>query len=162
MNFLKQTAWSAMAKSLSKKFSAQTIKVTELQDILDTNPENVLIIDVREDKEQLISVIEHSRAHISPAQDLSQVEDLEDFIGREDRKVVVYCTGGYRSGKAIEMYEGEKENVYNLEGGIISWVNSGGQVVVKGTFDRVDSVHGYSPMWAKFIYADHIVNINVD
>jgi adenylyltransferase/sulfurtransferase len=48
-----------------------------------------------------------------------------DLVSR-DKKVIVHCRSGKRSQVAIHMLETDHgfDNLYNLEGGIMAWVNS--------------------------------------
>jgi rhodanese-related sulfurtransferase len=71
--------------------------------------------------------------------------------------VVVYCSIGYRSGKAGErLLQAGYPRVYNLNGGIFHWVNSGRKVVNnKGV--TTDSIHGYSPLWGRWINKGTVV-----
>ena len=77
----------------------------------------IQIIDVREPHEYEIANI---GGELVP---LSTVADYADQISR-DKKVIVHCKVGGRSAKAIKELE-EKygfTNLYNLKGGILSWI----------------------------------------
>ena len=88
----------------------------ELYD-LQVKGDPIQIIDVREPHEYEIVNI---GGELMP---LSVVSDFADQISR-DKKVIVHCKVGGRSAKAIKELE-EKygfTNLYNLKGGILSWI----------------------------------------
>lgn len=92
------------------------ITVRELYD-LQVKGEPIQIIDVREPHEYEIANI---GGELIP---LSIIADNADQISR-DKKVIVHCKVGGRSAKAINELE-EKygfTNLYNLKGGILSWI----------------------------------------
>ncbi len=68
-----------------------------------------------------------------------------------DTTIVVYCSVGYRSEKIGEQLQqlGYKQ-VYNLYGGIFSWVNNN-QPVVNTTGQPTDTVHAYSKSWGVWL-----------
>ena len=53
---------------------------------------------------------------------LASVPDHVDKIAK-DKKVVVHCRSGKRSGNAIQFLEQQHsfDNLYNLAGGILAW-----------------------------------------
>ena len=92
------------------------ITAKELYD-LQVKGDPIQIIDVREPHEYEIANI---GGELVP---LSTVLDYADQISR-DKKVIVHCKVGGRSAKAIKELE-EKygfTNLYNLKGGILSWI----------------------------------------
>lgn len=88
----------------------------ELYD-LQVKGDPIQIIDVREPHEYEIVNI---GGELIP---LSVVSDFADQISR-DRKVIVHCKVGGRSAKAIKELEERYgfTNLYNLKGGILSWI----------------------------------------
>ncbi|MGB5668077.1 MAG: rhodanese-related sulfurtransferase [Maribacter sp.] len=84
---------------------------------------NTILVDMRNHYE---SEIGHFKSAITPDVDtfrdsLDVIEkDLEGF--KEDKKLVMYCTGGIRCEKASAYYKHKGfKNVYQLEGGIIEY-----------------------------------------
>jgi adenylyltransferase/sulfurtransferase len=55
---------------------------------------------------------------------MSQIPHNVDKISR-DKKVVVHCRSGKRSGDMVLWLEKNQgfENLYNLKGGILAWAN---------------------------------------
>eukprot|EP01118_Nematostelium_gracile_P003512 TRINITY_DN14083_c0_g1_i1.p1 TRINITY_DN14083_c0_g1~~TRINITY_DN14083_c0_g1_i1.p1 ORF type:complete len:168 (-),score=13.07 TRINITY_DN14083_c0_g1_i1:95-598(-) len=82
------------------------------------------VIDVRNEYE---SEVGHFRGAITPKvqnfrDSLSIIENL--LKGKENEKILTYCTGGIRCSKvAIYLEERGFKNVYQLEGGIIKYAH---------------------------------------
>ena len=86
--------------------------------------ENTILVDMRNHYE---SEIGHFKNAITPDVDTFREsldiieEDLKDH--KEDKNLVMYCTGGIRCEKASAYYKHKGfKNVYQLEGGIINYV----------------------------------------
>jgi adenylyltransferase/sulfurtransferase len=92
-----------------------SVTVQELQQMRERG-EDHLLLDVREPDEYQAARIEGSI--LIP---LGQVTDRASEIPR-DRKVVVHCRSGVRSGKAVEALQDlGLTNVWNVTGGILAW-----------------------------------------
>lgn len=93
------------------------VTVQELKEMMDNN-EDFQLIDVRESHEYDIANI---NGELIP---LNQVPFAEDKIAK-DKKVVVHCRSGARSGQAIKALEQRYgyDNLYNLKGGILAWAD---------------------------------------
>jgi rhodanese-related sulfurtransferase len=79
----------------------------------------VQLVDVREDYEHEAGRIAGDR-HIVMDQLASQAGSLD-----RDAPIVFYCRTGSRSAAATEAFRGAGFNAYNLDGGIVSWVDRG-------------------------------------
>lgn len=84
---------------------------------------NTVLIDMRNHYESEIGHFKHA---ITPDVDTFRdslpiiEDDLKDF--KDDKKLVMYCTGGIRCEKASAYYKHKGfKNVYQLEGGIINY-----------------------------------------
>ncbi len=97
-------------------FVLKKITVPELQKIID-NKNEIQLLDVREPDEQ--PQIEDLTDLQIP---LAEIKNRATEISRT-KKVIVFCKGGKRSKRAIELLENELgfTNLYNLEGGVIEW-----------------------------------------
>lgn len=97
------------------------ITVTELKEKLDKGAEFVFI-DVREDYEYEEFNL---GAQLIPLGDvMDAVDELEKHKSDE---IVVHCRSGARSGKAQQILEMNGfENVRNLEGGVVAWIEKYG------------------------------------
>lgn len=94
-------------------------KLKEMYD----NREDFVIIDVRNDYETKIGKFEDALTlPIKTFREFpKEVKNLENL---KDRKVVMYCTGGIRCEKASAFLKQQGfDKVYQLEGGIINFVN---------------------------------------
>ena len=91
------------------------LSVQELKELKDTKADFQLI-DVREPYEYEIC---HLDGELIP---MGDVLDHVDKIAR-DKKVVVYCRSGKRSASVVRALEQAHgfDNLYNLEGGVLSW-----------------------------------------
>ncbi len=87
-----------------------------------TAESGVVILDVRTPGEFMTG-------HIQGAQNIdfeggsfeSQIESLD-----KNGTYAVYCRSGNRSGQAVKvMQDASFKNIYNLDGGVIDWANSG-------------------------------------
>lgn len=61
-------------------------------------------------------------------------------------KVVVYCTVGLRSGRAVQQLRARGVDAVNLRGGILGWLAAGG-VVVDESGAPTRRVHVYGRRW---------------
>lgn len=101
-----------------KGIHVDAVKFNELIEDTDT-----ILVDMRNHYE---SEIGHFKNAITP--DVDTFRDSLDIIGKdladykEDKKLVMYCTGGIRCEKASAYYKHKGfKNVYQLEGGIIEY-----------------------------------------
>lgn len=105
----------------------------------------ILFLDAREPREFEVS-------HLAGALHVG----YDHFDARQisaqprDRRIVVYCSVGYRSEKVTEQLRTAGfTNVANLYGGIFEWVNEGFPVVdARGPTRRV---HAYSKSWGVWL-----------
>ncbi len=93
------------------------ITVTELKEMMDQK-EDFQLIDVREPHEREIATLDGDEIP------LGEIPQAKDKIAR-DKKVVIYCRSGARSGQAVAFLSNQlgADNLYNLKGGILAWAN---------------------------------------
>jgi rhodanese-related sulfurtransferase len=100
----------------------EQISVNELKQRLDSG-ENVHLLDVREDSERAEFNIGGKHIPLGRIQ-MFELEDLEEW---KDKQIIVYCRSGKRSGLATMMLgQAGFEQVLNLEGGMLKWVETYG------------------------------------
>ncbi len=76
--------------------------------------------------------------------------DAIDQLPR-DKKIIVYCSVGYRSEKIGEKLESAGFlNTYNLYGGIFEWVNSGKEIV-NSLGEPTEQIHAYNKVWGVWL-----------
>jgi len=87
--------------------------------------EEFSLIDIREDNE-------FETAHIKGAKHIGRgilERDIHIHIPGHDKKVVLYCGGGFRSALAAEsLQKMGYTNVISMDGGWKEWNNSGGEI----------------------------------
>jgi rhodanese-related sulfurtransferase len=97
------------------------VAATEAASIIDNPPADLVILDVRTQEE-------FDEGHIEGAVMLDFYrEDFAAELAKLDPDVpyVLYCRSGNRSGRTIELMEGlEFQNVSDVEGGIIGWLDA--------------------------------------
>jgi len=112
----------------------QTINADEVNK---RNPvEKAVIVDVRTPAERKVSFIPGS---------ISQTEFEKNNTKYKGFKIIAYCTIGYRSAQFAQTITTLGFEVYNLKGGILSWVNSGLPIVDANGPTR--KVHVYGRKW---------------
>jgi len=101
----------------TKRLSAQ--KVAEL---LDTPPEDLVVLDTRNDYEVLYGAFEQAEhLNIRHFKDFAKAF-RERYSNDKDKTFLMYCTGGIRCEKATAFAEKEGfKNVYQLDGGIVNY-----------------------------------------
>ncbi|MFZ4619475.1 MAG: rhodanese-like domain-containing protein [Bacteroidota bacterium] len=96
--------------------SSPSVSVKETYTMLQKDT-SVVFLDVRTPEE-------HAQARIGETP-LIPLNELENRLGEleryKDRKIVVYCRSGNRSGKATSILRQHGFNALNMQGGIIQW-----------------------------------------
>ncbi len=101
-----------------------------------TNRTAFVLVDVRNMKEMAVSMIPGAITR-------QQFERApKQYSGR---KIVTYCTIGYRSGLYAKKLQKQGWEVYNLTGSILGWVHVGGHVEHEGVITK--RVHVYGKKW---------------
>ena len=95
------------------------IDSNEARTILDSDPDNTVVVDVRRDDEWVTG-------HVTGAIHVP-IDDLADRIDQvpQDKRVLFICAAGVRSGLACEVAASmgyDSENLYNIEDGTPSWI----------------------------------------
>jgi len=115
---------------------------------VDEIPQNkeVILLDAREVNEFWISKIATARWVGYDDFSLDRVQDIP-----KDKKIVVYCSVGYRSEKVAEkLLKAGFNNVSNLYGGIFEWVNQG-RIVFDSLEKKTSNVHAYNRAWGVWL-----------
>ena len=96
----------------------------------------VVFVDVRRAKEQAVSMIPGA---IKKEAFMDQIEQYRN------KRIIVYCTISYRSGKFASKLRRKGISVTNLEAGLLGWVHAGGPLVRQKQV--VDRLHVYGRKW---------------
>lgn len=105
------------------------INSEQLYQMISENPQNIVVIDVRENDEFL-------SGHIKEAYHLPLTSfTVEKLPNLNNKKVIFYCRSGYRSQVAAEHVIENISNldVFNLKGGIIGWSHAGFAIETKNS-----------------------------
>lgn len=99
--------------------------------------ENVVLLDVRSKEEQAVSVIPGA---------ITQAAFEADEDKFKGKKVIVYCTVGYRSGLYTAKLREKSFDAYNLKGGVLGWA-AGEHGFVEQGGKATKKVHVYGKQW---------------
>ena len=137
---VKNTAYDKLLKSLLNH-SVDEISVVEASKLKD----NVTFFDAREPREYDVSHIENALLVGYNHFDINTVKNIP-----KDKKIIVYCSMGYRSEKITEkLVKAGYINASNLYGGIFEWKNEGFQVY--DSIGVTEKTHAYNKMWGNWL-----------
>lgn len=138
----------AMLKA-NKDIQGPWIKAAELKTIIDDT--NLILVDVRQPAEIAVSKIRH-------AMDTYQFADQYKHGIPPGKRLVLYCTIGYRSGKYGEKLAPLGIKYQVLEGGILMWSFVGGPLVARqdhGEWGPTNRIHVYDAEW-NIVHPDYV------
>ena len=97
----------------------KTVSPAELKQMMDSH-EDFQLIDVREAWE--VEEVNIGGLNIPMATALQRADEIS-----RDKKVIVHCKAGMRSASVIQALEQKLgyTNLYNLQGGIVAYLNDG-------------------------------------
>ena len=131
----KRAKIEAMYKNYKKDFpDVQDIGPAEAMRLLQEG--KALFIDVREEKEQQVSMLPGA---------VTEKQFLENPGQYRGRTLIAYCTISYRSGKLAARLKKEGIPILNLRGGLLAWVHDGGRVYDSSGETR--RIHVYGRKW---------------
>jgi rhodanese-related sulfurtransferase len=113
-----------MISSLDGRFSVPQVDARDLMDATGQPLSDVVLVDLRTISERQVSVL-------PGAVSTTNAEGLQAAVldaTRAGKRVVLYCTIGYRSGRAAEQLNKNGAAVSNLRGGILAWTHAGGSL----------------------------------
>ena len=99
--------------------------------------DGMVVVDVRTDDEIGVSRI---------AGAITEAKFRADRNGLIDRKIVVYCTIGARSGEYAERLREKGFDAYNLAGSILAWTHAG-KPLVDAEGKTTKHLHVYGREW---------------
>ncbi len=106
---------------------------------------STLLIDVREPEEFEVSRLPGAVLAGKPL-----AAWLERLDTPKDKRLVVYCSVGYRSAiLARELQKAGFTHVFNLKGSIFAWANEGRPL--ENSDGAVDGVHPFNKRWGRFL-----------
>lgn len=107
----------------NKKEEFKNLNSAQFEELIKDS--NVQLLDVR-------TLEEHMKGHI-PGSTLIDVKDenfascVDDLLNKE-KKVAIYCRSGRRSRTAAEILVKKGFKVYNLDKGILNWIEEGREI----------------------------------
>lgn len=107
-----------------QKAAYKNLSSSQFEELI-KNP-NVQLVDVR-------TLAEHMEGHIPGSLNIN-VKDKDGFptavdeLLNKEKEVAVYCRSGRRSRTAAEMLVKKGFKVYNLDKGILNWIEEGGEI----------------------------------
>jgi len=125
-----------MYKSYKEKAFPTAPDVTVEELVQWQKQDSVVLVDVRSPKERRVSMIPGA---------ISQKEfekSIKQFTGK---KIILYCTIGYRSGEQVVRMRKKGMDAYNLIGGVLAWAHAG-QIFSSPDGDSL-RVHVYGKEW---------------
>ena len=113
--------WKYVKYDIKRKYPhVQQMTVSKLAA---TNLTTYLLIDVRTAKEYKVS-------HLKNAVNIESTKEILKLIkNKKKEKIILYCSVGYRSSDiANQLLSHGVTNIYNFEGSLFEWINSGHKV----------------------------------
>jgi len=124
-----------MANTIQKKFpSVQNITVDD--SIHNPKFSDSVFLDVRSENEKKVSIIPQS---------ISMDQFNKNSKLYKNKKIIVYCTIGYRSSEKVIELSKKGFKAYNLKAGILAWAEQGLLFEKNGT--ETKKVHVYAEAW---------------
>ncbi len=108
--------------------------------------DSVLFLDARE-------IAEFNVSHLEGAISVGYDRFNENVVAtlNKNKKIVVYCSVGYRSEKITEkLKKSGFTDVSNLVGGIFEWINQD-NIVVDNSGNATKNVHAYNRTWGVWL-----------
>ena len=94
-----------------------TATITALETYKKLNDTSVVVLDVRTEQEH-----EHERIAETPLIPVQELNERIDELGKyKDKKIIVYCRSGNRSGAAVRILKEHGFDAVNMAGGIVRW-----------------------------------------
>jgi len=126
-----------MYEGYKKRFFPKIKSITVKEFLALKKKGNAILVDNRSEKERNVSMIPSA---------ISQKEFERQKENIRNKKIIVYCTVGFRSGKYSQHLFKKGFNAYNLKGGVLLWAHSN----QKFTNDNGETirVHVYGKKWS--------------
>jgi rhodanese-related sulfurtransferase len=127
-----------LIKEFEQDIPVPTITVDKLLKLKRSErKDQYLVVDVREDFERKVSAIPGS---------ISKEDFEKNKAAFKGKKIVPYCTIGYRSAKYTKKLVSQGFDAKNMRGSILLWLHEGGEVVDTNQ-KTTTKVHVYGKKW---------------
>tara|TARA_Y100001968_G_C19423704_1_gene753200 strand:+ start:1394 stop:2527 length:1134 start_codon:yes stop_codon:yes gene_type:complete len=103
-----------------QKNQVKNISAADFKSLIETEEDNIFLIDVRNSSENEVNSISKSNLFpLNNIQDISNIKKIKDqSLGKE---IYVYCQSGNRSKRAILKLKSHGIEAINIDGGIEAW-----------------------------------------
>jgi rhodanese-related sulfurtransferase len=155
-----QVLKSRFQKTLGKKLYQQTRKYTVypnqifepssqdsslFQAFADTS--QYLFVDVRTFKEQAVSIIPRAISQETFWENFKEYFPPNNSSQTLSKKIIAYCTIGYRSAKFVRKLRKQNIPAYNLAAGVLGWSHFTGPLIHPKNQKPTRQVHVYTEGW---------------
>ena len=139
------TEWNSLQDEIRTRFpEAEQLSIEDFEEL---RKPSTLVVDVRALEEYEVSHLPGA-VHATSAEDILTLAEAEQAAD-----IVVYCSVGWRSSDMVTRLTGKTDlPLYNLEGSIFAWANSGREVVRGETV--VPKVHPYDEEWGRLLRSE--------
>ena len=135
-------SWQAIDRLIHLRFpQVPSLTIQELAAWLE-QPHPPLLLDARQPAEYQVSHLPNARLLPNNLAELSGIRS----------PIVVYCSVGYRSARAVAALQALGLEAFNLKGSIFAWANAG-YPVYRGA-QPVAQVHPYNALWGKLLRSE--------
>ena len=135
---------SGAYRLMLKKLLAHSVPEVDVK-ATSAQQEQLTFLDAREEAEFKVSHIKDAIWVGYDHFDSTKVMELP-----RNKKIVVYCSVGYRSEKITEKLQSYGfTHVSNLYGGVFEWVNQGHPVV--NTEGKTEKIHAFDRIWGVWL-----------
>lgn len=133
----KKKSVKVMAEQIAKKFpKAPQVTIEDFLDWKKTAHQPIVLVDVREAKEQAVSMLPGA---------ITKDEYEKNLPKFKEYLVVAYCTIGYRSSEYVGELVKKNINAYNLQESLLGWAHRGLSFSIKGS--ETKKAHVYEEAW---------------
>ena len=130
----KSTIVTSMGNSVAKQFpNVKHISIEELEKL---DPKEYILVDVRSKNELKVSMIKNA---------ITKDDFKKSLDSYKNKKIISYCTIGYRSSKFSRTFQEKGFNTYNLKESILGWAMRKKSLMKAGK--ETKQVHVYSDAW---------------
>jgi rhodanese-related sulfurtransferase len=125
----------SMISEFEPKFNTPQIEVTAVERLV--KEKNYVLLDVREPKETRVSIIPGA---------ITKEQFEQNPTLYKDKKIIAYCTIGYRSSKFAERMNKQGYQISNMRGSLLLWSHAGG-ALVNARGEPTQQMHVYGRDW---------------
>lgn len=145
LTFCQTTEQQQAFDQMLKELLTHSVPEVKAKDLI--GKQGIIYLDAREK-------VEYQTSHIPNARWIGYDNFKKKNLGElpKDKKIIVYCSVGYRSEKISEkLLKLGYQDVSNLYGGIFDWKHAGG-TLVDAQNKETDRIHTFNKAWSKWLF----------